>query len=71
MATDIVLKQCIGQAEQLRNHIQNNCMVPRNCLGGQMYYEYEKVRTNQLAQIKAICNQLEMLSVNGTYTYSG
>lgn len=61
MEAEVILKRCIEQAEQLKRQIQNDCEIPPGSLGGQMRHEYEKVRANQLALIKVICNQLDML----------
>jgi len=56
-----ILFRCIEQAEELNQQIQNDCQVPPDCFGGQMCFEYEKVREHQFSLIKTICNQLGML----------
>ena len=58
-----ILKICIDQAEQLKRQIQSDCQLPPNCLGGQMRREYEKNREYQLAIIKNVCDQLQILSI--------
>lgn len=59
MITKIILERCETQAVQIKSKILDRCVVPPNCLGGEMKPLYEKVCLHQIELVNAILQKLQ------------
>ena len=55
---EAILNRCIILAEEVKLSIYTRSEMPRDCLGGEMLYEYMKVQSYQSGIINKICKEL-------------